>query len=186
MRVSRGVEWALHTVMLLAQAPAGSWTSRRTIADFYDLPDPYLAKYLKRLVSAGILLAVTGPRGGYRLAAPPEKISALSVFEAIEGSGPAFVCEEIRCHGTGAATPEECRRTCVVHALMDEADAAWRARLAERTVADLVGVLPSTLRTRTRGILTAARPSTIQRLSARSQPQPRQPRSTPRDEEHRL
>ena len=66
MRVSRGVEWALHTVMLLAQAPAGSWTSRRTIADFYDLPDPYLAKYLKRLVSAGILLAVTGPRGGYR------------------------------------------------------------------------------------------------------------------------
>jgi len=68
---------------------------------------------------------------------------------------------------------------------MDEADAAWRARLAERTVADLVGVLPSTLRTRTRGILTAARPSTIQRLSARSQPQPRQPRSTPRDEEHR-
>lgn len=103
MRVSRGVEWALHTVMLLAQAPAGSWTSRRTIADFYDLPDPYLAKYLKRLVSASILLAVTGPRGGYRLAAPPEKISALSVFEAIEGSGPAFVCEEIRCHGTGAA-----------------------------------------------------------------------------------
>ena len=111
MRVSRGVEWALHTVMLLAQAPAGSWTSRRTIADFYDLPDPYLAKYLKRLVSASILLAVTGPRGGYRLAAPPEKISALSVFEAIEGSGPAFVCEEIRCHGTGAAEgtkPETC------------------------------------------------------------------------------
>ena len=82
MRVSRGVEWALHTVMLLAQAPAGSWTSRRTIADFYDLPDPYLAKYLKRLVSAGILLAVTGPRGGYRRGAPPPNKSGRSVVAA--------------------------------------------------------------------------------------------------------
>ena len=52
MRVSTGVEWAMHTAVLLAQAPEGAWTSRRTIAEFYDLPEPYLAKYLRRLVTA--------------------------------------------------------------------------------------------------------------------------------------
>lgn len=156
MRVSKGVEWALHTALLLAQAPEGSWTARRTIAEFYDLPEPYLAKYLQRLVAAGVLVATTGPRGGYRLAAPPEEITALAVFEAIEGSAPAFTCQDIRRHGRGAATAEECQRECIIHTLVDSADAAWRAQLAGKTVADLVGVLPNTLKDRTSDILSEA------------------------------
>lgn len=153
MRVSKGVEWALHTTLLLAQAPGGTWTARRTIAEFYDLPEPYLAKHLQRLVAAGVLVATTGPRGGYRLASPPEEITALAVFEAIEGSAPAFTCQNIRRQGRGAATPEECQRQCSIHTLIDSADAAWRAQLAGRSVADLVGVLPESHKLRTSGIL---------------------------------
>jgi transcriptional regulator, Rrf2 family len=156
MRVSKGVEWALHTALLLAQAPEGSWTARRTIAEFYDLPEPYLAKYLQRLVAAGVLVATTGPRGGYRLAAPPGEITALAVFEAIEGSAPVFTCQDIRRQGRGAATDEECQRECIIHTLVDSADAAWRAQLAGKTVADLVGVLPNTLKDRTSDILSEA------------------------------
>jgi len=156
MRVSTGVEWAMHTAVLLAQAPEGAWTSRRTIAEFYALPEPYLAKYLRRLVAAGVLVATTGPKGGYRLAAPAEKITALDVFEAIEGTAPAFTCQDIRRHGLGAATPEECRRRCIIHTLVDSADAAWRSELAKKTIADLVSVLPSTLKHRTSTILSDA------------------------------
>lgn len=156
MRVSKGVEWALHTAVLLAQAPEGAWTSRRTIAEFYDLPESYLAKYLRRLVAAGVLVATTGPSGGYRLAAPAEKITALDAFEAIEGSVPAFTCQDIRRHGLGAATPEECRRKCIIHALVDSADSAWRSELAQKTIADLVSVLPATLKRRTSRILSEA------------------------------
>ena len=156
MRVSKGVEWALHTALLLAQAPEGSWTARRTIAEFYDLPEPYLAKYLQRLVAAGVLVATTGPRGGYRLAAPPGEITALAVFEAIEGSAPVFTCQDIRRQGRGAATDEECQRECIIHTLVDSADAAWRAQQAGKTVADLVGVLPNTLKDRTSDILSEA------------------------------
>ena len=156
MRVSTGVEWAMHTAVLLAQAPEGAWTSRRTIAEFYDLPEPYLAKYLRRLVAAGVLVATTGPKGGYRLAAPAEKITALDVFEAIEGTAPAFTCQDIRRHGLGAATPEECRRKCIIHTLVDSADAAWRSELAKKAIADLVSVLPSTLKHRTSTILSDA------------------------------
>jgi Rrf2 family protein len=148
MQVSQGVEWALHICGLLARAPESTPLPRRSIAEFYDLPEAYLAKSLQRLVAAGVLRATGGPRGGYRLAKPAEETSALSVYEAIEGSGPAFTCTEIRQRGTGAATPEECRHKCAVHALMDDADAAWRARLADTTIADLTAFLPSTLAAR--------------------------------------
>ena len=46
MRLSKGVEWALHTTILLAQAPEGTWIPRKTIAEFYGLKEAYLAKYL--------------------------------------------------------------------------------------------------------------------------------------------
>ena len=110
----------------------------------------------RRLVAAGVLVATTGPKGGYRLAAPAEKITALDVFEAIEGTAPAFTCQDIRRHGLGAATPEECRRRCIIHTLVDSADAAWRSELAKKTIADLVSVLPSTLKHRTSTILSDA------------------------------
>lgn len=145
MQVSRGVEWGLHICGLLARAPEGTAVPRRTIAEFYELPEAYLAKPLQRLVAAGVLRASSGPLGGYRLAKPPDETSALAVFEAIEGQTPAFTCTEIRARGTGAATPEECVRKCAIHTLMDEADAAWRARLAVTTIADLVQFLPRSL-----------------------------------------
>ena len=50
MRLSKGVEWALHTTILLAQAPEGAWIPRKTIAEFYGLKEAYLAKYLQRKV----------------------------------------------------------------------------------------------------------------------------------------
>jgi hypothetical protein len=156
MRLSKGVEWALHTTILLAQAPEGAWIPRKTIAEFYGLKEAYLAKYLQRLVAEGVLLATTGPRGGYRLAAPADKITTLSVFEAIEGSAPAFTCQEIRRQGKGAATPEECQHKCIVHSLVDQADAAWRAEMANRTVAALVEVLPDSLKARTSAFLSNA------------------------------
>lgn len=156
MRISQGVEWAMHATVLLAQAPEDSWIARRTIAEYYDLPEPYLAKYLQRLVAAGVLIATTGPRGGYRLAQAPEDITSLAVFEAIEGSAPAFTCQGLRHRGKGAATEEECKRECVIYTLVDSADNAWRDTLAERTVADLVEVLPESLKERTAHILAEA------------------------------
>ena len=73
MRLSKGIECALHTTILLAQAPEGAWIPCKTIAEFYGLKEAYLAKYLQRLVAESVLLATTDPRGGYRPAAPPRR-----------------------------------------------------------------------------------------------------------------
>jgi Rrf2 family protein len=150
VKFSQGVEWMLHGVTLLAQAPKGIAVSRRVLAEHYGLPEPYLAKPLKSLVRAGILTATSGPNGGFRLAREPEDITALDIVEAVEGASPPFICQEIRQQGTAALSPEDCRRPCAMSTMMDRAHQAWRASLNGVTVADLVKSTPKTVRDRNR------------------------------------
>jgi Rrf2 family protein len=55
------------------------------IAQAHRIPERFLLKVLKPLVSAGLLHSVKGPRGGYRLAKPAREISMLEVIEAVDG-----------------------------------------------------------------------------------------------------
>jgi DNA-binding IscR family transcriptional regulator len=55
----------------------------------------------------------------------------------VEGPEPAFRCTEIRQRGPLPAPASACRVPCAVAAAMTRAEDAWRAGLAETTVADL-------------------------------------------------
>lgn len=154
MKVPEGVEWALHCVALAAQA-AGP-VRRETFARHYELPEAYLAKHLQALVRGGVLVATSGPRGGYRLARPPDQITVLEVVEAIDGSARPFTCQEIRRRGEHGATPEECRRPCTIDGMMARAHNAWRSSLREWTIADIVRRTPASVRRRNASLLTAA------------------------------
>lgn len=138
MELPSTVEWGLHCCWLLAQTPPDSPLPRRKLAEFYGLPEPYLAKALKSLVSTGILVATTGPRGGYLLAKPAEKITALDVVVALDGHTRMFRCTEIRQRGPVGLTPEQCRHACGIASLMHKAERAWRDELAATTIADLL------------------------------------------------
>jgi Rrf2 family protein len=148
VRFSHGVEWMLHSVTLLAQAPKGMAVSRRVLAEHYGLPEPYLAKPLKALVRAGILTATSGPSGGFRLARRPEDITALDIVEAVEGASEPFVCQEIRQQGTAALPPAQCKNPCAMATMMGRAHEAWRSSLRGVTVADLVKGTPRPVRDR--------------------------------------
>ena len=137
MRLSEGVEWGLHCAVLLAVMPPDAALPTGRLAEFHGVPVPYLAKHLQAMSRAGILVAGTGPRGGYRLARPPADVSVLEVVEAIDGEDPAFQCLEIRRRGPTAVPAREYRTMCGIHRVMVEADAAWRAELARTSVADL-------------------------------------------------
>jgi DNA-binding IscR family transcriptional regulator len=63
----------------------------------------------------------------------------LEVVEAIDGTEPAFRCSEIRRRGPTARPAREYLLPCAIHAVMNDADAAWRAELARVSVADLMG-----------------------------------------------
>ena len=138
MRLPEGVEWALHCSWLLAQARDGDALTARRLAEFYGLPEAYLAKLLKALVRAGLLSATSGPRGGFRLARPPGAITVADVVEAVEGRGALFQCTEIRQRGPVPLTGAACRKPCGIAEVMYRAERAWRNELAATTIADLI------------------------------------------------
>ena len=57
-----------------------TWSPRRR-----GIPERFLLKVLKPLVSVRVLLSIKGPNGGYRLAKAPNEITLLEVLEAVDG-----------------------------------------------------------------------------------------------------
>lgn len=142
MRMSEGVEWAVHCCLTLAwlETETEAAVPTATLAAAFDLPAHYLNKFLQALTRAGVLTSSAGPRGGFRLARRPEQITLLDVVEAIEGKSAAFRCTDIRRRGAGmSARASEFARPCGVAIAMNKADRAWRASLASQTIGGLIG-----------------------------------------------
>jgi Rrf2 family protein len=55
------------------------------VARAQGIPERFLLKVLKPLVSAGVLHSVKGPNGGYRLARAANDVTLLDVIEAVDG-----------------------------------------------------------------------------------------------------
>ncbi len=138
MKLSEGVEAAVHSAIVLAGLPDGATLPAAALAELYDLSGSYLLKHLKELVAAKILESVPGPAGGYRLARSAEAISLLDIVLAIEGPQPAFRCMEIRQKGPGALEPSSYVKPCGINAAMLKAERAWRAVLAEIKLSELI------------------------------------------------
>ncbi len=135
MKLSAGVEWAIHSCLVLSQAEAPVPAQR--LAEFHEVSRTYLAKHLQQLSRAGLVVSTEGRVGGYALTRPASDISVLDVVQAIEGSGPAFRCTEIRQKGPLPASDKACRRPCGVARAMYAAEDAYRASLREVSIADL-------------------------------------------------
>ena len=141
MRLGEGVEWTLHCCTVLALLPEGAALPATRLAEFHDVPGPYLAKHLQALSRAGIIESVPGPRGGYRLARPPAEITLLEVVLAVEGHEPAFRCAEIRRRGPTAIPADGYPKPCGIARAMWRAEEAWRGELAAQTIGDLLAGL---------------------------------------------
>jgi Rrf2 family protein len=136
MKMSVGVEWALHSCLELSWA-APQLVPTTRLAALHELGAPYLNKQLQALVKAGIVASTSGPRGGFTLTRDPAQITVLDVVQAVEGPAGAFRCTEIRQCGPLAASPGDCTRPCQIAAVMYRAENAWRRELAATTIADL-------------------------------------------------
>ena len=138
-RMGDGVEAALHCALVLAALPKGKVLSGRDLAVLHGISESYLLKHLRALTAAKVTEAVPGPRGGYRLTRPAEEVSMLDVVEAIDGSGPAFVCREIRQKGD-VTTNTRCAydKDCFIKRRMLGAERVWRDALRAQTLKDLL------------------------------------------------
>nr|WP_245304187.1 Rrf2 family transcriptional regulator [Hoeflea olei] len=137
--MSDGVEAALHSALVLAGLPRGKVLAGKSLAELHGVSGSYLLKHLRALAAASLIEAVPGPRGGYRLARAPERITLLDLVEAIDGPEPAFVCREIRRRGPGKAKdPCVYKTDCFIKTRMLAAEQAWRSALRGQTLQDLV------------------------------------------------
>ncbi len=74
--------YALHAMLFLARS--GSATASE-IAEAEGIPRKFLEQVLASLRLAGLVVGRRGPRGGYVLARPPERISFAAVLRCIDG-----------------------------------------------------------------------------------------------------
>lgn len=145
MKLGDGVEQAIHCVLLLSGLTANGVLSAAALAEFHGVSPSYLLKHLQAMAGAGLLASVPGPKGGYKLARPADKITLLDIVAAVEGPGPAFRCAEIRQRGPSPVAPHFFKLPCAVNAAMLKAERAYRAELRNVTVADLAGGAGTTL-----------------------------------------
>ena len=85
MRLSRKADYALRAVMHFAGLPKGKLASIGGVAKAQAIPREFLAKILKDLTWADILVSFQGVTGGYRLARLPKDITFFDVIEAMDG-----------------------------------------------------------------------------------------------------
>lgn len=85
MKLTRASSYALHAVAFMASQKQSKPVASHHIAQARGIPERFLLKVLKPLVSARVLHSVKGPNGGYRLARAASDISMLEVVEAVDG-----------------------------------------------------------------------------------------------------
>jgi Rrf2 family protein len=84
LKISEAATLALHTLVFLAARP-GEIHSTNRIASRLRASEAHLAKVLQRLARMGLVRSIRGARGGFVLGRPPEEISLLEAYEAIDG-----------------------------------------------------------------------------------------------------
>ncbi len=90
--ISKKARYALHGLGYIARHSDGDPVPFAVILEYLkayskrlSLSPGYIAKVFQEVSRAGLTEAVSGPRGGYRLARRPEDIRLIEVIEATDG-----------------------------------------------------------------------------------------------------
>jgi Rrf2 family protein len=97
MKLTRASSYAIHALVFMATEKQNHPVASHHIAKARGIPERFLLKVLKLLVSARVLHSVKGPNGGYRLARAANDITILEILEAVDGpirGQPTFSREE--------------------------------------------------------------------------------------------
>ena len=131
LNISEAASLALHTVVVLA-ARGGEVVSTRAVAEAIQASEAHLSKVLQRLARVGLVRSLRGPKGGFVLSRPPDAISMLEVFEAIEGPLVPHTClfRQKVCDGA----------ECILGDCLKRASESLKTRLTQTRVADLVSI----------------------------------------------
>lgn len=128
--LSATAEYALRAMAYLAGLPPGASARATDLEAATGTSAPYLAKVLRRLVIAGLLVSQKGHHGGFALARPPASIRFSDVLEAV-GHRP----DPGRCaFGWGECDPDA---PCPLHDAWSQLTASFREWATTTTLASV-------------------------------------------------
>ncbi|NLG71570.1 MAG: Rrf2 family transcriptional regulator [Chloroflexi bacterium] len=84
-KINRRTDYAVRVLLALAKRPEGTRLPTRVIQEEMLIPRPFLQRIVADLSKAELIRTYAGPHGGLELAQPPDSISLLHIWEAIEG-----------------------------------------------------------------------------------------------------
>lgn len=133
MMISTKGRYALRFLVDIAEHQGAGHVPLRDVAERQGISEKYLEIVVKELVKGGLLTALRGKGGGYRLSRPPEAYNVKEVIERMEGS-----LAPVACLGPQR---EVCprREACRTLPLWQGLDRVISDYLARFTLADLMG-----------------------------------------------
>lgn len=84
IKISEAAAIALHAMIYIGEHKSNP-VALKDIAKKFDISANHLSKVLQRLVKAGYLESVKGPKGGFSVTAKKKNASFLEIYELIEG-----------------------------------------------------------------------------------------------------
>ena len=124
MLITRRMDYGLRIMMTLGMR-AGERLSGVELAEAAQVSRGFALKIVRRLASAGLVVAKRGAKGGVDIAKPIEDITLLDILSASGSDGPVGVC-----------TSEP--KTCALHRLLRPVQKMLDKELAAITLAKLV------------------------------------------------
>ena len=132
MMISTKGRYALRFLADLAEHQGDGYVPLRDVAERQEISEKYLEIVVKELVKGGLLTALRGKGGGYRLSRPPEEYGVKAVIERMEGPLVPVACLEPE----RAACPR--RGTCRTLPLWRGLERVISDYLSQFTLADLI------------------------------------------------
>jgi len=128
--LSQSVGYAVQALACLADSESPTRLIRDIAAEA-SIPPAYLAKLIKRLADADLVISKRGIKGGTWLKKSPEEITLLEISEAIDGR---------KWLGRCLLGLEECSdaRACPTHEFWKASRAGIEKKLQETTLRDVV------------------------------------------------
>ena len=136
MLISTKGRYALRVMIDLAEHQSAGLIPLKVIAQRQEISEKYLEIVVKELVKGGLLAAMRGKGGGYRLNRPPEDYRVKEVLELMEGPLAPVACLE---PGQEACPRQKACRTLSLWQGLDRVISDY---LAQFTLADLYNKKP--------------------------------------------
>lgn len=85
LKISEAVAIGIHACVILSKLKEGERLEAQDISEKLKVSYDHLSKVLQRLVKAGFIESMKGPKGGFYLSLPANSITLRNIYECLEG-----------------------------------------------------------------------------------------------------